>query len=124
MAAEYAARRHPSSLQVSKNETGSLVHQLSRALVRQHVRTMQDGSMGERLNRSDAHIGSKVEVGDAQFMPMVFEIRLEERVVLVIEGHILKPPGARDLLGEHAVKPRIETVRVDRDGDQPAYRVL
>src|SRR5262249_40590037 len=55
---------------------------------------------------------------------VALEIGSEQGVVRAAEGfHLLEPARARNLLGQHAMEPGIDAMRLDRGGDERADRL-
>src|ERR1700753_1028060 len=83
---------------------------------------VQHRVVGQCLNRGHADKRCKCKVLDEKFVPVPFEIRLEQREVLAAETlQLLELADAWNLFGEHAMQLWIDAVRLDCGSDQLAY---
>src|SRR4026209_1085412 len=113
-----------SARQVSDYEARSLVDECFRRLVRDYV-MVQDCRVRQRFDRCHADKCRKPQVGSPNLSPMALEVSLEERIVFPVEGlHLLELSYARNLFRKHTMQLGVDTMRLDRRGDERAHALL
>jgi hypothetical protein len=79
--------------------------------------------MRQGLHRRCQDESGKVEIGNVDLAAMGFEIAAKKPARVSLDRFdVFEPSGAGDLLGEDAVKLRIDTVSLDRGCDEFARR--
>ena len=78
--------------------------------------------MRQRLHRRHQDESGEVEIGNVDLATMGLEIVSKKPASVSLDSFdVFEPAGARNLLGQDAVKLRIDAVSVDRGCDEFAH---